>query len=97
MGISGREESTSMPVVTPVADRLQLQCRERATASERVGSPRAKPLGFDQSSSGLRRCLAVYLPTLRPSAAPTSVLLRQCIPPHTRALPSSAWTSATLV
>src|SRR6476469_1114836 len=42
MGISGREESTSMPVVTPVADRLQLECRERATARERVGSPRGK-------------------------------------------------------
>ena len=52
---------------------------------------------FDQSSSRLRRCLAVYLPTLLPSAVPTSVLLRQCIPPHTRALPSSAWISATLV
>ena len=52
---------------------------------------------IDQSSSGLRRCVAVYLPTLLPTAVPTSVLLRQCIPPHTRALPSSAWISLTLV
>jgi hypothetical protein len=38
----------------------------------------------------------VYLPTLLPSALPTRVLLRQCMPPHTRASPSSARTSATL-
>ena len=43
------------------------------------------------------RCVAVYLPTLLPTAVPTSVLLRQCMPPHTRALPSSAWISLTLV
>src|SRR5262245_9250802 len=50
-------------------------------------------LTIDQSSSGLRRCVAVYLPTRLPTAVPTSVLLRQCIPPHTRAFPSSAWIS----
>jgi hypothetical protein len=26
----------------------------------------------------------VYFPTLLPTAVPTSVLWRQCIPPHTR-------------
>jgi hypothetical protein len=49
-----------------------------------------------QSSSGLSRWVAVYLPTLLPSAVPTLVLLRQCIPPQTRALPSSAWISLML-
>jgi hypothetical protein len=38
----------------------------------------------------LEKMRAVYLPTLLPTAVPTSVLLRQCIPPHTRALLSSA-------
>jgi hypothetical protein len=52
---------------------------------------------IDQSPNGLSRCVAVYLPTLLPTAVPTSVLLRQCIPPHTRALPSSAWISLTLL
>jgi hypothetical protein len=54
------------------------------------------PTIIDQSSRRFRRCVAVYLPILLPTAVPTSVLLRQCIPPHTRALPSSAWISRTL-
>jgi hypothetical protein len=45
-------------------------------------------------SSGLRRCVALYVPTLLPSHAPASTLLRQCIPPHTRASPSSRMASS---
>ena len=57
---------------------------------QRYAEVRREEPGATSQSSGLRRCVAVYLPTLLPTAVPTTVLLRQCIPPHTRALPSSS-------
>jgi hypothetical protein len=64
-------------------------CRETQRYAE-IREVRREEPGATSQSSGLRRCVAVYLPTLLPTAVPTTVLLRQCIPPHTRALPSSS-------
>src|SRR5262245_14823169 len=64
----------------------------------RLRSERARfSNGVYSQEVGLSRWVAVYRPTVRPSFAPTSVLLWKCMPPHTRALPSSAETSAALV
>ena len=83
-------------LVVKLQNYLQFARRDLHTYTANI-SCRHSSQTIDQSSSGLSRCVAVYLPTLLPSAVPTSVLLRQCIPPHTRALPSSAWISLTLV
>ena len=77
-----------------VLERAPKSCH---AVRQRACSSLSSSLSRWQRRCGLSRCVAVYLPTLLPSLVPTSVLWRQCMPPHTRALPSSAWISAMVV